>query len=162
MRASIPSSSCSSRASAASGVSPGSRLPPGNSQRPARSRPSVRRLSSTRPRASVMTPATTSTCFTARAPSPASGGRESGSGKLPMAVLVLLAAAAGTRVVAADLGNAVGGVAVVLVVGLGGFLVGAVAAAVGVLELHLPSLGLGLGALLRFQGGDFLFGAHAH
>src|SRR5690606_27846571 len=72
---------------------------------------------------------------------PTGVGVLAGSGKLPMAVLVLFAAAAGARIIATDLGHAVGGVAVVLVVGLGRFFVGPVAAAVGVLELQLAGLG---------------------
>src|SRR3546814_16986046 len=78
------------------------------------------------------------------------------SGQLSMAVLVLLAAAAGTRVVAADLGAVAGDRGVGGGVGLGeaglfGFLVGAEATGVGVLELPLARGGFGLGALLRFE-----------
>src|SRR3546814_6303010 len=72
------------------------------------------------------------------------------SGQLSMAVLVLLAAAAGARVVAADLGAVAGDRGVGGGVGLGeaglfGFLVGAEATGVGVLELHLARGGFGLG-----------------
>src|SRR4249919_3238334 len=129
----MPSSSRSSRASAASGDSPGSRLPPGNSQRPARSRPSVRRASRMRPALSRMTPATTSTG------SPMSA-------ELAVAVLVLLAAAAGAGIVAADALAAAGrqhlerGLRAGLL-RLRGFLVGAQPAHVGVLELHLLGQG---------------------
>src|SRR3546814_14733557 len=75
-------------------------------------------------------------------------------GQLSMAVLVLLAAAAGARVVAADLGAVAGDRGVGGGVGLGeaglfGFLVGAEATGVGVLELHLARGGFGLGAPLR-------------
>src|SRR5690606_20825137 len=86
------------------------------------------------------------------------------SGKLPVAVLVLLAAAAGARVVAADLGALAHdrGPRAMLVVGLRGFLVGAVAAGVGMLELGLTQARLGLGALLRLDRGHLLLGAHAH
>src|SRR5690606_3673873 len=85
------------------------------------------------------------------------------SGKLPVAVLVLLAAAAGARVVAADLGALAHdrGPRAMLVVGLRGFLVGAVAAGVGMLELGLAQARLGLGALLRLDRGHLLLGAHA-
>src|SRR3546814_18374645 len=80
------------------------------------------------------------------------------SGQLSMAVLVLLAAAAGARVVAADLGAVAGDRGVGGGVGLGeaglfGFLVGAEATGVGVLELQLAPGGFGLGALLRFAAG---------
>src|SRR5690606_9859396 len=186
-------SSCSSRTRACSGDSPGSRLPPGNSQRPARSRPSVRRASSTRPRASVMAAAMTSTRSGIGPWSEGSVGAHLGAtgfmgkalsrpgallrggvvapdvrllGQLSMAVLVLLAAAAGAWVVAADLGavardRGVGGGS------LGdarllGLLVGAEAAGVGVLELHLARGGFGLGALLRLQRGDLVLAADAH
>src|SRR3546814_2403788 len=89
------------------------------------------------------------------------------SGQLSMAVLVLLAAAAGTRVVAADLGAVAGDRGVGGGVGLGeaglfGFLVGAEATGVGVLELHLARGGFGLGALLRFERGDLFLAADAH
>src|SRR3546814_14431810 len=88
------------------------------------------------------------------------------SGQLSMAVLVLLAAAAGTRVVAADLGAVAGDRGVGGGVGLGeaglfGFLVGAEATGVGVLELHLARGGFGLGAVLRFERGDLFLAADA-
>src|SRR5690606_20091239 len=167
----MPSSSRSSRTSACSGVSPRSILPPGNSHSPARSRPTVRRARSTRPRGSVMAAATTSTCLMVLVRGPQ--GRGSSSGQLAVAVLVLLAAAARARVVAADLGalahhglRARHGLALrwaaVLVVGGGGFLVGAVAAGVGVLELGLAQARLDLPLLLGLHRRDLLLGADAH
>src|SRR5438128_3356155 len=57
----MPSSSSSSRISAASGVSPGCTLPPGNSHRPARCLPSGRWASSTRPSGSISATAATRT-----------------------------------------------------------------------------------------------------
>src|SRR5690606_1004339 len=83
------------------------------------------------------------------------------SGQLPVAVLVLLAAAAGAGLVAADLGHAFGGIAVVLVVVLRGFLVCVVVAGFGMLLVRLPCLVLGDGALLCCLRRDFLFGALA-
>ena len=56
----MPSSSFSSRISAASGVSPACSLPPGNSHSPAIVLPSGRRASSTRPSASISAQAATS------------------------------------------------------------------------------------------------------
>src|SRR5690349_4654586 len=152
----MPSSSWSSRASAASGDSPGSRLPPGNSHRPARSRPSVRRASRMRPALSRMTPATTST-----------GAPDSPltSGELAVAVLVLLAAAAGAGIVAADALAAArrqhferGHRAL----RLRGFFVGAQATHVGVLELHLAGHRLGARALGGFGLRDLFLAADAH
>src|SRR3546814_20313718 len=83
-----------------------------------------------------------------------------------MAVLVLLAAAAGARVVAADLGAVAGDRGVGGGVGLGeaglfGFLVCAEATGVGVLELHMARGGFGLGALLSFARGDLFLAAAA-
>src|SRR5690606_37191429 len=81
------------------------------------------------------------------------------SGQLAMAVLVLLAAAAGAGIVAADLGAVADDGALraaVLVIGLRGFLVGAVAAGVGVLELRLAQARLDLRTLLRFDRGDLV------
>src|SRR5690606_3537723 len=43
-----------------------------------------------------------------------------------------------------------------------GFLVGAIAAGVGVLELHAPGLGFGLGAFLGLHAGHLVFVADAH
>src|SRR5712692_8025670 len=57
----MPSSSASSRISAASGVSLGCTLPPGNSHSPARCLPSGRSASSTRPSVSISATAATST-----------------------------------------------------------------------------------------------------
>src|SRR5712691_11527201 len=57
----MPSSSTSSRISAASGVSPGCTLPPGNSQSPARCLPAGRSASSTRPSVSISATAATRT-----------------------------------------------------------------------------------------------------
>ena len=57
----MPSSSRSSRITAASGVSPGLSLPPGNSHSPAIALPSGRRASSTRPAPSISAHAATST-----------------------------------------------------------------------------------------------------
>src|SRR6516165_5368428 len=57
----MPSSSASSRISAASGVSPASTLPPGNSHSPAIDLPGGRWASSTRPSASISATAATST-----------------------------------------------------------------------------------------------------
>src|SRR6516225_4017131 len=57
----MPSSSASSRMSAASGVSPVATLPPGNSHRPAIDFPAGRWASSTRPSASTSATAATST-----------------------------------------------------------------------------------------------------
>src|SRR5690606_33222199 len=87
------------------------------------------------------------------------------SGQLAVAVLVLLAAAAGAGVVAADLGAVADDGALraaVLVIGLGGFLVGAVAAGVGVLELRLAQPRLDLRTLLCFDRGDLVFAAYAY
>src|SRR5690606_6225018 len=163
----MPSSSSISRTRASSGVSPGSRLPPGNSQRPARSRPSVRRVSRMRPRVSRMTAAITSMLRIGSCPHPPFGHLlpQAGEGnlELPMAVLELLPAAAGAGFVAADVGelrvlaraaadalrlpgNRRGGEGTATGTQLLGFLVGAVAAGIGMLELHAAGLGLGLGA----------------
>src|SRR5690606_39516190 len=85
-----------------------------------------------------------------------------GSAQLAVAVLVLLAAAAGAGIVAADLRLlAHDGAA-----GLGAgerrdLVLGAVALLPGVLELGLAQLGLGLGPLLGFQRGDLLLAADA-
>src|SRR6516164_7549700 len=57
----MPSSSASSRISAASGVSPASTLPPGNSQSPAIDLPAGRWASNTRPSVSTSATAATST-----------------------------------------------------------------------------------------------------
>src|SRR6516162_10115997 len=57
----MPSSSASSRISAASGVSPALTLPPGNSHRPAIDLPAGRSASSTRPSGSTSATAATST-----------------------------------------------------------------------------------------------------
>src|SRR5579883_2129015 len=57
----MPSSSCSSRISAASGVSPGWILPPGNSHNPASGLPARRSASRTRPSASINATQTTVT-----------------------------------------------------------------------------------------------------
>src|SRR6516162_10530922 len=57
----MPSSSASSRISAASGVSPALTLPPGNSHSPAIALPAGRSASSTRPSASTSATAATST-----------------------------------------------------------------------------------------------------
>src|SRR6516225_6862783 len=57
----MPSSSASSRMSAASGVSPALTLPPGNSHRPAIDLPAGRSASRTRPSASTSATAATST-----------------------------------------------------------------------------------------------------
>src|SRR5690606_3699402 len=83
------------------------------------------------------------------------------SAELAVAVLVLLAAAAGARVVAADLGTG-GQRHGTGALDLLGLLVGAVTAGGLVLELGLAQLGLGLGALLRLQRGDLLVAADAH
>src|SRR5215472_6194498 len=64
---SIPSSSASSRISAASGVSPALTLPPGNSHNPAIDLPAGRSASSTRPSASTSATAATSTIGTSTA-----------------------------------------------------------------------------------------------
>src|SRR5690606_29360958 len=84
----------------------------------------------------------------------ATAGPAAASAHLAVAVLVLLAAAAGAGVVAADLGllahdGGPGGArGRGLAAGKVGHLVlGAVATGVGVLELGLAQLGLGLGAL---------------
>src|SRR5687768_16220148 len=76
-----------------------------------------------------------------------------------MAMLVLLAAAAGARIVAADVGEH-GAVANNL--GLRRFRVGAEAAGIGVLELHLPGLRLERRTLLRLRRGDLFLAADAH
>ena len=104
---------------------------------------------------------------TLRAPLPHPESRNAESrllSQLPMAMLVLLAAAAGAGIVAADLGHA----------GLqraspwrrpaacAASLVRAQTADVGVLELHLARLRLGLAALLGFHRRDFGFAADAH
>src|SRR5437899_8151232 len=57
----MPTSSASSRISAASGVSPGCTLPPGNSHKPARCLPAGRCASSTRPSGSISATAATRT-----------------------------------------------------------------------------------------------------
>src|SRR5690606_10322781 len=165
----MPSSSCSSRASAASGVSPGSRLPPGNSHSPARSRPSVRRARRMRPVASAMTAAMTwmdgSDSSAAASPAPSESRVPSpesrlSSGQLAMAVLELLAAAARARVVAADLGH--GGLRAGLGLRLLRLFVRTQATGVGMLELHLLLHALGRGTLGRLHRRDFLFAADAH
>src|SRR5690606_20079674 len=94
----------------------------------------------------------------------ATGGPGLRSGQLAVAVLVLLAAAAGAGIVAADLGAVAddGALRTVLVIGLGGFLVGAVTAGIGVLELRLAQARFHLCAFLRLDRGDLVLAAHAH
>src|SRR5690606_9084301 len=79
-----------------------------------------------------------------------SAQRGDSSGETAVAVLVLLAAAAGAGIVAADLGAFAHDrrLRALLVVRLGRFLVGAVAACAGVLELRLAQPRLDLRALL--------------
>src|SRR5690606_33127918 len=96
-----------------------------------------------------------------------------------MAVLELLPAAARAGFVAADVGelrvlaratadalrlagNRGRGECTARRTQLFGFLVGAIAAGVGVLELHAPGLGFGLGAFLGLHAGHLVFVADAH
>ena len=73
-----------------------------------------------------------------------------------MAILVLLAAAAGTRIVAADIGLRK------VTLHVRGFLVYAQVADVGMLELRLPCHRFGTRALRRVGLGHFLLAADAH
>src|SRR5690606_8111721 len=95
---------------------------------------------------------------------PGVGAGGGSSGKPAVAVLVLLAAAAGAGIVAADLRALAHDrrLLALLVVGVGGFLVGAVAAGAGVLELGLAQSRFHLRALLGLDRGHLLLGAHAH
>jgi len=83
-----------------------------------------------------------------------------GLDQLSMALLVLLPGAAGTRIVATDL-RAVAQHRFrhrhhgLLGLHLGGFLVRAVSAGIGVLELHLLRLRLRQALVLGFQSRDF-------
>src|SRR6516162_4968916 len=84
----MPSSSASSRISAASGVSPGFTLPPGNSHSPAIDLPGGRWASRTRPSGSTSATAATSTmCWPQPPPSPTGGGGAGWGQSAPVAAI---------------------------------------------------------------------------
>src|SRR5690606_32845023 len=150
----MPSSSSSSRTSAASRDSPGSTLPPGNSHRPARCRPAPRRVTRMRPPASRSTPATTRNGVT-------------GSGNAAVAVLVFLARSARARIVAPDLGPFAMHRRLARL-GLGISCLAEVVLArheparFGMLELHRARLRGCLQLLLLLERLHFFLAAHAH
>src|SRR5215469_10387764 len=84
----MPSSSASSRISAASGVSPGLTLPPGNSHSPAIDLPGGRCASRRRPSGSTSATAATSTmCWHQPTPPPVGGGGSGWEQSAPVAAI---------------------------------------------------------------------------
>src|SRR5688572_21842275 len=97
----MPSSSPSSRFSAANGASPGWHFPPGNSHQPASGLPRGRRFTSHRPLSSLTRPTTTSTVLASLML--LGNPRRGTSTQAAVTLLEFLAGTARTWVVAADL-----------------------------------------------------------